>query len=71
MKTKQLSISNFTFEFAGYGHYKGTFYSTLTNKSWTATTNNMPLIDATKNAENPKIKDLNDLKRLCKYYSNK
>lgn len=31
----------------------------------------MSLIDATKNAESPKIKDLNDLKHLCKYYSNK
>lgn len=71
MKTLKISISNFTFEFAGYGHYKVTFYSTLTNKSWSTVTHNMPLIDATKNAESPKIKDLNDLKRLCKYYSNK
>ena len=71
MKATKISISNFTFSFSGHGHYKVTFFSTLTNKSWTATTNNMPLIDATKNAESPKIKDLNDLKRLCKYYSNK
>ena len=26
----------------------------------------MPLIDATKNEEEPKIKDLNILKRVCK-----
>jgi len=28
--------------------------------------NNMPLIDATKNAEEPKRKDLEELKRICK-----
>lgn len=71
MKATKLSISNFTFEFSGYGHYKVTFYSTLTNKRWSTVTHDMPLIDATKNAESPKIKDLNDLKRLCKSYSNK
>lgn len=71
MKAPKISISNFTFSFSGHGHYKVTFFSTLTNKSWTSITNNMQLIDATKKAESPKIKDLNDLKRLCKYYSNK
>jgi len=70
MKTT-IQLSDFHFQFAGYGHYKVTYTSPKTGKKWTTTTNNMPLIDATKNAESPKIKDLNDLKRLCKYYSNK
>ncbi len=58
--------SDFTFKFAGYGHYTVTYTSPSTGKSWTATTSNMPLIDLTKNEENPKIKDLLALKRLCK-----
>lgn len=60
------TISDFRFEFAGYGHYKVTYTSPATGKRWTTTTNNMPLIDATKNAEEPKRKDLEELKRICK-----
>ena len=64
MKTQ---INNFKFRpSSGYGHYKVTYTSPVTNKQWSTITNNMPLIDATKNAENPKIKDLNELKKLCK-----
>lgn len=67
MQTK-ISISDFHFEFAGHGHYKVTYTSPVTGKQWKRTTNNMPLIDLTKNAENhePKIKDLNRLKFMCK-----
>ena len=64
MKTE---ITDFTFITAGYGHYKVTYTSPVTGKQWTKTTNNMPLIDATKNADEPKRKDLNELKRLLKY----
>ena len=60
------TISDFRFEFARYGHYKVTYTSPVTGKSWTAKTNDMPLIDATKNAEEPKRKDLEELKRICK-----
>jgi len=63
MKTQ---ITDFNFQFSGYGHYKVTYQSRVTGKRWTVTTNNMPLIDATKNAETPKRKDLEELKRLCK-----
>ena len=52
MTTKQISISDFSFQFSGFGHYKVTYTSPVTGKRWTKTTNNMPLIDATKNAEN-------------------
>ena len=64
MKTE---ITDFTFITAGYGHYKVTYTSPVTGKQWTKTTNNMPLIDATKNADEPRRKDLNELKRLLKY----
>lgn len=61
-----IKLSDFDFEFAGYGHYKVTYTSPATRKQFTATTSNMPLIDATKNADEPKIKDLNTLKSICK-----
>ena len=64
MKTR---ITDFTFMPSGYGHYKVTYTSPTTGKQWTKTTSNMPLIDATKNADEPKRKDLNELKRFLKY----
>jgi hypothetical protein len=65
MKSK-IQLSNFQFRFVGYGHYEVTYFSPNTRKHWTTRTNNMPLIDATKNEDNPKKKDLNRLKDLCK-----
>jgi hypothetical protein len=62
MKT---TISNFTFQVAGHGHYKVT-YTSNSGKSFTRTISDMQLIDATKNADQPKAKDLNELKRICK-----
>lgn len=61
-----IQLSDFTFQFSGYGHYKVTYTSPKTNKQWTKTTSDMPLIDATKNADNPKKVDLNKLKNICK-----
>lgn len=63
MKT---TISDFEFNFAGFGHYKVTFTSPITGKSWETTTTDMPLIDNTKNSDSPKRCDLNELKRICK-----
>lgn len=60
------AIEDFTFRTAGYGHYKVTYTSPTTGKSWSRTIDDMPLIDATKNAVEPKRKDLNILKRKCK-----
>lgn len=65
MKT-QINLSDFSFKFVGHGHYEVTYTSPVTGKSWSRITVNMPLIDATKNADNPKIKDLNNLKSICK-----
>jgi hypothetical protein len=66
MKTPKTTISDFTFVFAGYGHYTVTYTSPITGKKWTHTTNNMPLIDNTKNSDNPKQNELECLKRMCK-----
>lgn len=65
MKTK-IELQDFHFEFSGYGHYKVTYTSPITGKKWSKIITNMMLIDATKNEENPKIKDLNQLRRICK-----
>lgn len=69
MRTK-ISIHDFRFEFMGRGHYRVTYTSPATYKEWTMVTSNMPLIDVTKNAEEPKRKDLEILKSLCKTYNN-
>jgi hypothetical protein len=61
-----IKLSDFSFQFTGYGHYKVTFTSPKTGKKYTKTTSDMQLIDATKNAESPKINDLNTLKYFCK-----
>lgn len=61
------TINDFRFEFTGYGHYKVTYTSPTTGKQWTKTITDMPLIDATKNADDePKRCDLETLKRVCK-----
>ena len=65
MKAK-ISLSDFSFTFSGYGQYLVTYTSPVTYKQYTRTTNNMPLIDTTKNADEPLQKDLNELKRMCK-----
>lgn len=62
-----INLSDFSFEFSGYGHYKVTYTSPTTGKTWTKTCNDMELIDATKNADEPKKKDLNRLKAFCKF----
>ena len=67
MKADKISINDFSFSFAGYGHYKVTYKSPTTGKQWAKVTNNMPLIDVTKNADEPKRKDLEELKYLVKH----
>ncbi len=63
---KKISLADFDFKFEDYGHYLVTYTSPATGYYWRYTTTNMPLIDATKNADQPKIKDLNHLKAECK-----
>lgn len=62
----RISISDFTFVPSGYGYYKVIYRSPVTLRAWVVTTNNMPLIDATKNSDSPKRKDLEQLRKLCK-----
>ena len=66
MKTNRISLSDFSFSFSGYGHYMVTYTSPVTGKTWSTVTNNMPLIDATKNADEPKRCNLELLKYLVK-----
>lgn len=61
-----ININDFKFEFAGYGHYKVTYTSPKTGKKWSATINDMSIIDATKNADEPKKQDLEYLKKIVK-----
>ena len=63
---RNININDFKFEFAGYGHYKVTYTSPKIGKKWSATINNMSLIDATINAEEPKKQDLEYLKKIVK-----
>lgn len=62
----KIEKSDFEFMFACYGHYKVTYQSPKTGKKWAKTINDMSLIDATKNEEFPKRKDLEALKRAIK-----
>ena len=66
MKNK-IQLSDFRFKFSGHGHYRVTYTSPVTWKAWSTVTDNMPLIDATKNCDDtPKRMDLEQLKRTCK-----
>ena len=61
-----MKITDFQFQFAGYGHYKVTYTSPKTGKKWNKTTSDMPLIDRTKNCDEPTQINLIKLKSLCK-----
>ena len=66
MKTQKTTKADFQFIYSGHGHYKVTYQSPVTGKTWAKITDNMPLIDATKNEDTPKRKDLETLKFICK-----
>lgn len=70
MRTQKTQITDFTFRMCGYGHYEVTYISPRTRKEWTIRTTDMELVDATKNADYPKRKDLEALKSLCKARKN-
>ncbi len=61
-----VQLSDFEFTPDDYGHYKVTYTSPTTGYKWRITTDRTRLIDSTRNAENPKRKDLEQLKKLCK-----
>lgn len=63
---RDITIDDFNFETAGYGRYRVTYKSPKTGKEYSNIITDMLVIDATKNADEPKKKDLEDLKRACK-----
>ncbi|MDR1937990.1 MAG: hypothetical protein LBQ73_05785 [Tannerellaceae bacterium] len=63
---RNISVTDFVFDFAGYGRYNVTYVSPKTGKRWTAHVTDMSLIDNTKGTECPKRADLEKLKRVCK-----
>jgi hypothetical protein len=67
MKTIKPHITDFRFDFVGHGHYKVTYTSPVTGKSWSRVITNMELIDSTKNSDEPKTRYLEDLKRTVKF----
>lgn len=69
LSSRKIELSDFEFIPAGYGHYKVIYTSPLSGNQWRCKTDEMPLIDATKNADAPKVKDLEKLKKLCKNYA--
>lgn len=65
MKTS-ITITDFNFQFNGYGHYKVNYTSPITGKTFTAIINDMTIIDDTKNSDSPTKKSLNSLKQIVK-----
>lgn len=65
MRTR-IQLSDFNFQLSGYGHYRVTYTSPVTGKQWSTVISDMTLVDATKNADEPKRKDLEALKWICK-----
>ena len=63
---KNLSLSDFKFNRIGSGSYLVTFTSRKTCKEFTSSTNNISLIDSTKNSDQPKLVDLIRLKWVAK-----
>jgi hypothetical protein len=61
-----ISKYDFNFNQVGYGQWDVIYTSPNTHKKWMAYTTDSILIDATKNSDLPKIKDLNQLKKICK-----
>lgn len=63
----RIQITDFSFKYAGYGHYEVRYTSPVTGKVWKHTTSNMPLIDCTLHTDNPRVKYLEQLRRQVKY----
>jgi hypothetical protein len=63
---KGISISDFYFQDAGDGAYLVIYVSPTTKRGWSTLVKDMTLIDATKNAITPKIKDLEKLRKIVK-----
>jgi hypothetical protein len=65
MKSK-ISELDFNFIPSGHGHYKVTYTSPVTKKSWTKLISDMQMIDNARR-DFVKVKDLKILKYACKH----
>lgn len=65
MKTKKMSLSDFSFQFLGNGTYNVT-YRSPSGKKWQKAISDTALIDCTKNAEKPTVADLKRLEVACR-----
>ena len=63
-KYKPISVYDFGFSLVGYGRYI-VEYKSESEEVYKAVVTDMELIDATKNSDSPKVKDLKALKTLC------
>ena len=63
---KKVKISDFSFIPSGYGAYIVTYNSPVSSKKWSKRITDMTIIDATKNSDFPKLKDLNRLRQIVK-----
>lgn len=63
---RKISIMDFSFRKTGSGHYYVTYTSPNTGSSIGKTITDMTIIDATKNEDFPKKKDLEHLKKMIK-----
>lgn len=65
-RKNEISINDFEFRFAGYGHYHVTYHSPNNMDKWCTIINDMTIIDNTKNNPNRTKVSLQNLRRLCK-----
>ena len=67
-------LSGFSFHLVGAGHYRVTYQTPQRGDYWVALITDMTVIDATKNAEWAKRRDIDHLRYLLKskgtHYSN-
>ena len=59
-------MRDFNFKMQGYGAYLVEYTSPKTGKTWSKRITDMQVIDATKNSDEPKIKDIKELIRIVK-----
>jgi len=64
--TNRLTIDDFIFIFLGKGAYRVIYESPKTHKVYKCRTTDMQLVDNTYHSDNPKQKDLKQLKREVK-----
>lgn len=62
----KIEKSQFRFRFTGHGHYLVDYMTANDRLRYSRTITDMQIIDATKNEEYPKQKDLKELRRQVK-----